>query len=405
MIKLTFIGDIMCQREQNLALARNGLAYDVQFEKVARILKASEYVVGNLETPIADEDLVYTNNDTIFNTPTAFAEALKKAGVNFVSLANNHCMDRGVKGLVRTIENVAKIGLDYDGAYLKQEESMRIFSKEIKGLRVAIVTGTYGQNSEGSAPRLDENDYWRVELLREPPMPPKRYEEKSRWRFIPTRFRLALRALIKPNSLFVRMPVPDFVCDNVRSASAESPKDRQLLERVLSKVRRAKEGTDIVISYPHIGGQYNLAPGAYAKRIVREMVKAGADVVVANHAHTSLRHEAFENGVKGFYALGNFCFTPGVGWYFKNVLADYSIVLHTFIDEKAKRIVRFTFSVVKSVVRANGVSEVVPVVDLAEELKGDTERLERLELENEAVVNRFAGWSKTVLIQEEYELA
>lgn len=404
MIKLTFIGDIMCQREQNVALARNGLSYEDSFKKVARLFKESDYVIGNLETPIAGADLGYTNKDTVFNTPCAFAGALKEAGVNFVSLANNHCMDRGVEGLNRTIKNVEEVGLDYSGAYDSPEASEQFFNKEIKGVKIAIVTGTYGQNSEGAAPCLDEDDYWRVELLREPPRPPKRVNEKPRWRFIPVRLKLALRALIKPSSLFVRTPTPDFVCDNVDSRQVESAKNSRLLERVLSKVRCAKEESDIVISYPHVGGQYNLGPGAYTKRIVRAMVEAGADVVVANHAHTSLRHESFENGVKGFYALGNFCFTPGVGWYFKNVLADYSVVLHAFVDERAKRIVRFAFSVAKNVVRANGVAEVVPVVDLAEEFKNHTERLERLELENEAVVNRFAGWAKTISIREEYDL-
>ena len=40
------------------------------------------------------------------------------------------------------------------------------------------------------------------------------------------------------------------------------------------------------------------------------MSQTGADVIVANHAHTPLRCERLNNGCIGAYALGNFCFTP-----------------------------------------------------------------------------------------------
>lgn len=73
--------------------------YDRIFEKVAYVLKDSDYVVGNLETPIAGEELEYTKEPTVFNTPLAFAQSIKKAGFDFVSIANNHCLDRGVIGL------------------------------------------------------------------------------------------------------------------------------------------------------------------------------------------------------------------------------------------------------------------------------------------------------------------
>ena len=57
-----------------------------------------------------------------FNAPIALSHALKKAGINLYSFANNHCMDRDVEGLQATLKNVRDLGFHTTGAYLSKEE-------------------------------------------------------------------------------------------------------------------------------------------------------------------------------------------------------------------------------------------------------------------------------------------
>ena len=114
-LKITFTGDLLSLLPQNKASFNkkdNSYDYTPVFDKITYLLNNSDYVVGNLETPIAGEDLGYTYLPTVFNTPIEFLYAIKNAGFDFVSIANNHCLDRQLEGLNKTIENIEKTGLD-----------------------------------------------------------------------------------------------------------------------------------------------------------------------------------------------------------------------------------------------------------------------------------------------------
>jgi poly-gamma-glutamate synthesis protein (capsule biosynthesis protein) len=93
--KITFIGDLMCLKEQNEMIIKKykQYYYDDVFKLVKRFFEESDYVVGNLETPVAGSEMKYTYQPMSFNAPEAFLHAIKSAGVHFVSMANNHCLD------------------------------------------------------------------------------------------------------------------------------------------------------------------------------------------------------------------------------------------------------------------------------------------------------------------------
>ena len=74
------------------------------FEKLQDFLDKSDYVIANLETPISYDNSNLTNHKWEFCTPKEFAFALKKVGVDYVSTANNHCLDRGMEGVISTIK-------------------------------------------------------------------------------------------------------------------------------------------------------------------------------------------------------------------------------------------------------------------------------------------------------------
>ncbi len=403
-IKLTFVGDIMCQREQSAAAwSRHGTyAYDQTFAAVTGLFAESDYVIGNLETPIAGDSLEYTSESTHFNTPETFLDALKTAGINFLSTANNHCLDRGVLGIQRTLENLQSRGFDHTGTYATKESSEQIFIKEIDGIKIALLSFTYGTNSEYYGEPLSDDETWRVDLLKRQPRRATENLQKRSLRnliaaILPVRIKLAIAALFGR----VTRSVPDFVTDNVNPGEINSPEHHNFVERAKEKIQRAKNSADFVILLPHLGGQYNPSPGEYHKWTMQWMLQTEVDAIIANHAHTPLRCERFRNGCIGAYALGNFCFTPHIGWFIPNSLAEYGVVLDLYISTREKKTTRATFNIVKTVVDPDGFASVHLVSELIANEKNAVAR-ERLLVENEAVVNRFGGMAGSVSPQVNY---
>jgi poly-gamma-glutamate synthesis protein (capsule biosynthesis protein) len=403
-IKLTFVGDIMCQREQSAAawLRHGAYIYDQTFSAVTKLFAESDYVIGNLETPIAGSDLEYTSEPARFNTPATFLDALKNAGIDFLSTANNHCLDRGILGMQRTLENLQSRGFDYTGTYATKESSEQIFIKEIGGIKIALLSFTYGTNSEFYGVPLQDVETWRVDLLKKQPR--LAIENIQKWSLrssikaiLPVRIKLGISALLGRTNV----RIPDFVADNVNPSEINSPAHHYFLTRAKEKIQRAKNLADFVIVLPHLGGQYNPAPGDYHKWTMQWMAQSGVDAIIANHAHTPLRCEKFCNGCIGAYALGNFCFTPYIGWFIPNSLSEYGVVLNLFISISERKITRATYSIVKTIIEPDGFASVHPVSELIVSEKDAISR-ERLLIENEAVVNRFGGMSGTVIPKADY---
>ena len=406
MVKITFLGDIMCKREQLCAVQRTGRSFDDAFVGIRELLLDSDYVVGNLETPLAGEEAKYSYRPAEFNTPDAFAVALKKIGINFVTTANNHCLDRGIDGLKRTLDALDAAGIAHTGTYRSVEESAHLAIIELKGVKVSLLASTYGTNSEHHMPLLKENEFWAVDMLKlqEPwrtaPGTTKLIDLKRKLlSLMPIRARDAL--LVLKNGLPKESP-RDFTVDNVPPDVIEDERHNARLAAQLKKVLVAKSKSDIVIALPHVGGQYNPHPGEYAKYIVGSFVKTGVDAVVANHSHNPLNFE-LRGAVPIAYSLGNFASTPYVDWYVYGSLADYSVVLNAYVDECTRSFAKFTYSIVKNVRQEDGFTYTVPAVRHLKGLRNRTER-ERVEVEMQAVARRFSGNYLQDLFVGEYDI-
>jgi poly-gamma-glutamate synthesis protein (capsule biosynthesis protein) len=409
-IKITFVGDLVCLKEQSVACLRKyqRYNYDEIFEGVLNLFRSSDFVAGNLETPVAGELAGYTSTATLFNTPDEFLDSVKRAGFTFLSTANNHCLDKGVDGLKHTLDQLRQRGFDTSGTYKTKRESDQIFVREINGMRFAFLCFTYGTNSDATGIYLDDADTWMVDLLRRQERKTG-VEAKTNPRFlrlrrhIPSPVKRVLRRLLSigksPSCLG-----PQSIMDNVMPSEIGRPEHEPYLMRLAQKIRNAKSEADIVIVMPHMGGQFNPAPGPYTKYIMKTLVTLGVDVVVAGHAHTSHLCQCFPNGVIGAYSLGNFCFTPEVGYFVPNTLAEYGIVLNIFFDRTHKKMTNVTFSVIKSIVDQHGYSRCVSVPDLLDNKMSDEMR-NVLIADNEAVVNRFNGSKGPVEVSLEYDFA
>ncbi len=114
---LNFVGDIMPARAIELTMRRQG--YDYPFRKIQAELSAADITFANMESPLignAATGRATPGGTTVFRGDVDFAQAIKKAGIDVVSLANNHMKDQGVKGIISTIRVLDDAGVQHAGA-------------------------------------------------------------------------------------------------------------------------------------------------------------------------------------------------------------------------------------------------------------------------------------------------
>ncbi len=146
-ISISAVGDLMCHEEQyNSAKLRNGkYDFNPSFQFIKKYLINSDFTFGNLETVTAGKYRGYSTYP-LFNTPDTYITALKNAGFDLLTTANNHSLDQGKTGILRTIEELNKNEINYTGTFKSQRDrdSIRIFN--IKGIKIAFLAYTYGTN-------------------------------------------------------------------------------------------------------------------------------------------------------------------------------------------------------------------------------------------------------------------
>ncbi len=167
MNKITIIGDIMCEPRM-LKAARSDGGYDFSgvFSEVKDLFRRSDYVIGNLETPLAGIDAGYTHGLFTFNAPDELADAVRGAGIDLVITANNHCLDRGIDGLTRTMSVLKQKGIPYVGTGMNDREPGGVVCRSVGETKIAVLAYTYGTNYASNRLLLEDKGYPSVNLLR-----------------------------------------------------------------------------------------------------------------------------------------------------------------------------------------------------------------------------------------------
>lgn len=147
-LSLLFLGDIM-QHDSQIAAAyqteKGAYDYSDCFRWIAPHLQAADLTIGNLELTFAGAPY---KGYPQFSAPDALARTLKQAGVDVLVTANNHSMDRGRKGVERTLdvlrqEEILATGTFKDSAERAQHYPLLI---EKNGFRISLLNYTYGTN-------------------------------------------------------------------------------------------------------------------------------------------------------------------------------------------------------------------------------------------------------------------
>lgn len=144
---ILFAGDAMQHQRQLDAACRPDGVYDYTecFAATAPYVRAADYAVVNLETPLGGAPY---SGYPMFCAPDSYLDALVDAGFDFFLGANNHALDRRDRGVRRTVDRFIARGLPFAGIYRNaaMRDSVMPRIVNVKGFRIGILNYTYGTN-------------------------------------------------------------------------------------------------------------------------------------------------------------------------------------------------------------------------------------------------------------------
>ncbi|MDQ3380428.1 MAG: CapA family protein [Actinomycetota bacterium] len=237
---------------------------------IAPVLGEADIAVANLETAVTNGGAA-TAKTFVFRTPPSAFEALRGGSIDVVSMANNHGMDFGEAGLRDSLAAAKRYRFPVIGIGLDGRRAYAPYRATVRGQRIAVLAATQV---------LDDH-------------------------------------LIESWTAGPRKP-------GIASAKA--------VPRLLQEVRRARRTSDTVVVFLHWGVELEGCPTTDQRTLARELVGAGADIVVGGHAHRLLGAGRMGKALVS-YGLGNFV------WYGTSELSTQTGVLE--VTATGRRIDRY----------------------------------------------------------------
>lgn len=237
-ITLAFAGDV------NFAGRTAGLLADpaTAFGPITAVLRSADFTAVNLETAVVTSGGTPQPKTYHFHAPPAAFTALRDAGVDLVTMANNHVLDYGPAGLAQTLAAAQAARFPYVGIGVNAAAAWAPFLTTIKGVTVAII----GVSQVA--------------------------ELASSW-----------------------------VATGTRPGEANAID----LGRTLAAVRSAKRLASVVIVFMHWGTEGEACPDQAQLSLARELSAAGASIIIGAHAHM-LQGSGWLGRTFVAYGLGNF---------------------------------------------------------------------------------------------------
>ncbi|WP_066187509.1 MULTISPECIES: CapA family protein [Gracilibacillus] len=146
-ITVAAVGDVLIH-DRVYDGAWNGERYDFQpmLEEVKPFLSEPSITMANQETIMGGEELGLSGYPQ-FNSPYEIGADLQDAGVDMVTMANNHTLDAGEEAIQNAISQYEQIGMPYTGAFKSEadQDNIRVLDTE-QGISIAFLSYTYGTN-------------------------------------------------------------------------------------------------------------------------------------------------------------------------------------------------------------------------------------------------------------------
>lgn len=141
------IGDILIHNEvyEDAEETNGSYNFHKMFQEVNATMQKPDILVANQETMIGGKKLGLSTYPS-FNSPYEVGDALKTAGVDIVSLANNHALDRGETVIKSALTHWDQIHMPYTGVYKSQADHDKIRTLTKNDIRFSFLSYTFGTN-------------------------------------------------------------------------------------------------------------------------------------------------------------------------------------------------------------------------------------------------------------------
>jgi poly-gamma-glutamate capsule biosynthesis protein CapA/YwtB (metallophosphatase superfamily) len=236
------------------------------FAQIRPALATADLAILNLETALTTRGLPQTKSFVFRSTPS-FARRMADAGIDVVSVANNHTLDYGTVGLTDTLRNLAEAQVRATGAGENLQEALRPAFVRIGDTSPSVCVAVLGASQ-----------------------------------------------IIPSGAWIARATRPGIAAAGAHRINADTG-------RVLAAVRAAAEVSDVVVVVMHWGIEGAPCPEPVQRKLGVLLRDAGATVVLGAHPHilqpivTDTARSGKRVNTKGLiaYSLGNFIWDPRSG--------------------------------------------------------------------------------------------
>lgn len=240
---LTLCGDVFLGKEFAAAEESNGKGY--AFKYVAPYFLESDLTLVNLETSVTERGETKKRPGYCFRTPASTLSVLTDAGIDAVSIANNHIFDYGEIGLFDTFDALENADIPYTGAGKNISDAAKTVFLSANGYRIGFLA-------------FDQCIPWKSWSATEE----------------------------KPG-------VATFTRDDA--------------EHLISRVKETEKECDYLVVSLHWGTEYTSVCSSWQRTLAHELVDAGADVIYGHHPHVLQGIEIYKDRPI-LYSCGNFLF-------------------------------------------------------------------------------------------------
>lgn len=137
------------------AKTSDGYDFKPMFEKIKPILQKPDFLIANQESVPGGTEIGISNYPR-FNSPHEIIDAIMDAGVDMVTTANNHSIDRGEPAAQSAIAYYEKKSLPYTGSFKSPEDQGKMRIEVVNGIRMAVLS--YAEHTNG-IPIPEGKDY------------------------------------------------------------------------------------------------------------------------------------------------------------------------------------------------------------------------------------------------------
>ena len=292
---LTAVGDIILHQaviDGGLQIGKSPstYAYDHLFEHVSTYFTASDYAIANYEGTLNGPPY---SGYPMFGAPDAIATAMKTAGFDMVTTANNHAFDRKLAGLIRTPKVFRQAGIEVVGTRsTAKDPTFQVIERN--GIKIGVTAYT--------------------------------------WETIGTESNRALNGI----------PLPHEANALVDSFNPSHPmryeQDKTGMKRRIKDMKAA--GAESIVFLMHWGDEYKTVSNASQKKLAQYLSDNGVDVIIGHHPHvlqeiSVLKSAATGKGTLVYYSLGNFLANMSFSTHGTNGNAEDAVIAQvTFERDK-----------------------------------------------------------------------